>query len=71
MSDFSSRMTAQVTIEFDTGSEYGGKWTFEDAYKDALREVEGQCGEIRRAFPGVKIVKIDSVRSHVIERKRS
>ncbi|MFL9899029.1 hypothetical protein PQR71_12845 [Paraburkholderia fungorum] len=68
MSNFSSRMIAQVVIEFDTGSEYGGKWTFEDAYKDALHAAQNMCAEISRE-QGVKVLRIESIRSHVIERK--
>jgi hypothetical protein len=69
MSGFSSRMIAQVTIEFDTGGEYGGKWTFEDAYKDAVRAVNNKCADIQAKFPGVKVIACESIRSHVIERK--
>jgi hypothetical protein len=69
MSDFSSRMIAQVVIEFDTGSEYGGKWTFEDAYADASRAVDNICAGIHKTNPRIKVVRVEGIRSHVIERK--
>lgn len=68
MSNFSSRMIAQVVIEFDTGSEYGGKWTFEEAYKDARRAAESKCAAISK-INGVRVIKIESIRSHVMESK--
>jgi hypothetical protein len=62
-------MIAQVTIEFDTGSEYGGKWTFEEAYNDAKRAAESKCREISAEVRGVKVLNIISIRSHVQELK--
>lgn len=69
MSDFSSSMIAQVTIEFDTGSEYGGKWTFEEAYKDASIALRNRMAQLSKDNPEIKVVKVESIRSHVVERK--
>lgn len=69
MSIFSSRMIAQVVIEFDCDSEYGGKWTFEEAYNDAKRAVENHCQEIKQKVPGVRVIRVESIRSHVTECK--
>lgn len=69
MSNFSSRMIATVVIEFDCDSEYGGKWTFEEAYNDAKHAVNNHCAEIQQKVPGVRVIKLESIRSHVTERK--
>lgn len=69
MSSFSTRMIARVLIEFDTGSEYGGGWTFEAAYKDAVAAAEGRMRKISSSNAGIRVIKIESIQSHCMEQK--
>ena len=69
MSDITSRMRVKVTLEFDTGSNYGGEWKFEDAYKDAKRACDNRLAELVAKNPWLRVVQIDSIASHVVEQK--
>jgi hypothetical protein len=66
--NLSTRLVAQCTIEFDCGSEYGGSWTFEDAYKDAHRAAQNIAQRIAQEQKGIVAIKIDGIRSVTTER---
>lgn len=42
----STRLRARVEIEFDCGSEYGGRQTFEDVMADATRAAQNKCHKL-------------------------
>lgn len=68
--NLSTRLIATCTIEFDCGSEYGGEWKFEDAYKDAGRAAQNIAGGIVKNSDGkILAFKIDGIRSVIQERK--